>query len=81
MDGQTDGQTLFYRTLRADAGGPRITFATSLHVLIELQNSVLIYRPGKIVALNLRTGAKASYFGVMAPYSQMAKTLQKWRMN
>ena len=57
------------------------TFTTWLHVLIELQNSVLIYRAGTIAALNLPTGTKASYFGIMAPYSHMAATLQKWRMN
>ena len=57
------------------------TFATWLHVLIELQNSVLIYRAGRIAALNLPTGTKDSYFGIMAQYSYMVATLQKWRMN
>ena len=56
-------------------------FATGLHILIELKNSALIYRAGRIATLNLPTGTKASCFNIMVPYIHMAATLQKWRMN
>ena len=56
-------------------------FATWLQVLIEVQKSVLIYRAGRIAALNLPTGTKTSCFGIMAPYIHMVATLHKWRMN
>ena len=56
-------------------------FATWMHILIELQNSVLIYRAGRIVSLNLPTSTKVSCFDIMAPYIHMVATLHKWRMN
>ena len=56
-------------------------FATRMHILIELQNSVLIYRAGRMAALNLPTCTKASCFDIMAPYIHMVATLHEWRMN
>ena len=59
----------------------KITFATWLHISIELQNRVLIYRVGRTATLNLPTGTKGSCFGIMAPYCYGTATLQKWNMN